>query len=327
MPKLVGTAGNDTLLAGTTYDELQGLGGDDRLVGDNGKESLIGGNGNDWLSGGNGKDQLNGGSGYDFHDGGDGIDTVDYAGSWGKVYVDLGTGKGSGAEAADDTYANIENVLGSAFDDRLTDNAGANRLTGGAGNDALNGADGNDILVGGAGADVLNGGAGDRDAADYQSAGAAVTVNLVTGGTGGEAAGDTYKGVEFVYGSGFDDVITGDDAINRLVGNAGNDALDGGKGNDYLVGGAGTDTLTGGIGDDVFVFDGSFGSDTITDFAAGLGRTDRIWITGSSFTSFADVQAHAVDAAGNAVISVDGLGTITLTGVSVASLQADDFIF
>ena len=77
-------------------------------------------------------------------------------------------------------------------------------------------------------------------------------------------------------------------------------------GNDILVGGAGADTLTGGVGDDVFVFDGSFGSDTITDFAAGLGRTDRIWITGSSFTSFADVQAHAVDAGGNAVISVDG---------------------
>ena len=114
MPKLVGTAGNDILVAGTAYDELQGLGGDDRLLGDNGKESLIGGDGNDWLSGGNG-------------------------------------------------------------------------------NDALNGADGNDILVGGAGAD----------------------------------------------------------------------------------------TLTGGVGDDVFVFDGSFGSDTITDFAAGLGRTDRIWITGA----------------------------------------------
>ena len=72
-----------------------------------------------------------------------------------------------------------------------------------------------------------------------------MTLSLVTGGTGGEAAGDTFKNVEYVYGSSFKDVITGDDRINRLVGGEGNDELHGGGGNDYLVGGVGNDAHVG----------------------------------------------------------------------------------
>ena len=52
-----------------------------------------------------------------------------------------------------DTLVNIENVLGSAFDDTLTGNAGANRIEGGNGNDHLSGLLGVDTLVGGAGND------------------------------------------------------------------------------------------------------------------------------------------------------------------------------
>ena len=58
--------------------------------------------------------------------------------------------------------------------------------------------------------DTLNGGAGSRDAADYQSATEGVGVNLQTGGFAGEADGDSYSGIEYVYGSDFDDNITGD---------------------------------------------------------------------------------------------------------------------
>ena len=71
-----------------------------------------------------------------------------------------------------------------------------NRLNGGAGNDILDGGAGNDILVGGAGADTLIGGIGDQDAASYQDALLGVIVNLALGGTGGEANGDTYSGIE-----------------------------------------------------------------------------------------------------------------------------------
>ena len=131
---------------------------------------------------------------------------------------------------------------------------------------------GNDILLGGFGADTLNGGAGSRDAADYQSATEGVGVNLQTGGFAGEADGDSYSGIEYVYGSDFDDNITGDNGVNRLVGNAGNDTFDGAAGNDYILGGEGDDTMTGGAGNDVFELAANFGNDVITDFEAGVGR-------------------------------------------------------
>ena len=71
--------------------------------------------------------------------------------------------------AGTDTLVSIENLTGSAFDDKLIGNAGANVLSGLAGNDRLDGAggadtllggDGDDILIGGAGGDVLDGGEG-----------------------------------------------------------------------------------------------------------------------------------------------------------------------
>ena len=180
------TGGSAGEAAGDSFSGIENISGsnfDDILTGDAGDNRIVGRQGSDQLYGGDGDDVLAAGGGYDHQDGGAGIDTVDYSSSWGRVVVDLSTGKGSGAEAANDTYANVENVLGSGFDDKLVGDAGANRLTGGEGLDTLSGGNGNDVLAGGAGADQLNGGAGDRDAADYQSASTGVTLSLATGGT------------------------------------------------------------------------------------------------------------------------------------------------
>jgi Ca2+-binding RTX toxin-like protein len=241
--------------------------------------------------------------------------------------VNLATGKGSGAEAASDTYTNVENIDGSAFGDTLTGDANVNRLNGMGGDDTLNGGGGNDVLVGGAGADKLNGGDGDQDATSYQDASAGVIVSLAAGGTGGDAAGDTFTGVEYVYGSDFNDQITGDGAINRLTGGQGNDRLDGAAGNDYLLGELGNDNLIGGLGADVFVFDKSFGHDTIEDFWAGTGRTDRVWITGTDIHNFDDVLAHSQNSAEGVVFTINENDSITFTGITMAQLVADDFIF
>ncbi|MGB9143217.1 MAG: calcium-binding protein, partial [Aestuariivirga sp.] len=308
-------------------ENLTGSAFDDTLTGDNAANRLVGGEGADHLNGGGGDDMILTGGGYDTVDGGAGVDTVSYENSWAGVVVNLATGVAQYGEASRDVLVNVENLLGSAYDDTLTGNAGVNRLNGGAGNDTLDGGAGNDILVGGTGADALIGGAGDQDAASYQDALLGVIVNLALGGTGGEAAGDTYNGVEYVYGSAFNDVITGDAAINRLTGGAGNDVLDGAAGNDYILGEAGNDTVIGGAGADVFVFDSSFGNDTISDFWAGAGRTDRVWLTNTDIHSFADVQSHAVDTAGGVVLAVNGGDSITFTGITVAQLNADDFIF
>ena len=56
--------------------------------------------------------------------------------------------------AAGDTYALIERLAGSGFDDTLIGNSSANSLIGGAGNDMLTGGAGNDMIDGGAGNDT-----------------------------------------------------------------------------------------------------------------------------------------------------------------------------
>lgn len=59
-----------------------------------------------------------------------------------------------------DSLVNIENVIGSDFDDVLIGDAGDNMLIGGAGDDTLFGEAGNDTLIGGTGANMLIGGDG-----------------------------------------------------------------------------------------------------------------------------------------------------------------------
>ncbi len=110
-----------------------------------------------------------------------GVDTLDASGVGNGVMLDLHDGARSdiGASVKASAYfgstlsstiytetlaiargAQIENALGSAFDDRLVGNDGINLLAGGAGRDALFGNAGDDTLVGGAGDDTLDGGAG-----------------------------------------------------------------------------------------------------------------------------------------------------------------------
>lgn len=235
--------------------------------------------------------------------------------------------KGTGGEAKGDSFKGIENLVGSRFNDVLCGDDNANRLTGGDGDDTLVSYGGNDVLVGGAGADTLDGGEGDRDVADYSGAKDGIVVDLLKGGFAGDASGDFYKGIEFVYGSSSDDKIFGDDAINRLVGNAGDVALEGRGGNDYLLGGASSDTMTGGKGQDVFVFEkGSFGNDVIMDFEAGAGRTGRIQQIGQGVGSFEELLSRAGDTGDGIILKLDG-GNIILSGLKLEQLHGGDFLF
>lgn len=322
-------AGQNGDAEGDTYKSIENAHGsdhDDILIGDDQTNRLIGRDGEDYLSGGGGKDFLLGGSGADVIDGGEGDhDTAEYDWSSAGVTVNLTTGEGTGGFAEGDRLINVEHIYGSRFDDTLTGDENTNRLVGFEGDDVLDGRGGKDVLIGGAGADTLIGGEGNVDVADYQTSAEAVNVDLANGGTTGDAAGDTYIGVEVVYGSALGDTITGDAANNRLVGNDGNDVLNGGEGNDYLLGGLGDDEMTGGAGRDVYLFEGVLGHDTVTDFEAGSGIDDRIWFRGMGVDDMSDLNIN--DVGDDTVIDVTGFGSLTLTGISSSDLVLDDFIF
>jgi Ca2+-binding RTX toxin-like protein len=59
-----------------------------------------------------------------------------------------------------DTYLNMEGVIGTNFNDTLNGSSSADTLIGGGGVDTITGNGGNDVIDGGAGADVLTGNAG-----------------------------------------------------------------------------------------------------------------------------------------------------------------------
>ena len=148
---VIGSLTNGDTITGTSGDNiLSGLGADDVLRGHHGNDTLIGGDNNDFLFGGTGGDVLNGEAGLDW---------AMYTGLTTGVTVDLSTGLGSGGDAAGDTYISVERVRGSAVDDLLIGDAGANRFLGDTGNDELLGSAGRDDLRGGGGNDRINGGA------------------------------------------------------------------------------------------------------------------------------------------------------------------------
>ena len=149
----------------------------------------------------------------------------------------------------------IEKATGGGGNDILIGNAANNTLTG-------NGAD--DFLMGRGGADAINGGSG-FDTASYALATSGVSASLGNGGngsgSGGEAAGDQYTGIEKLEGSNFNDTLSSGNAANTLSGLGGNDALSGGNANDVLDGGAGNDSLSGGNDNDTL--SGGAGNDSL----------------------------------------------------------------
>lgn len=275
--------------AGDRYVSIENLEGssfNDHLYGDDKGNKIWGRDGVDALFGMKGDDVLEGGKGADMLFGDRGSDTATYAESANGVVANLGSGVGTAGDAAGDTYNSIENLRGSAHDDRLTGDAAANILRGGSGNDVLRGQAGDDLLSGGNGDDLLLGGPGaDRldgglgiDTVSYDGASSSVVANLAApSGNKRDAAGDVYISIENLTGTDFNDRLTGNSFENLILGGDGNDVLNGGDASDRLRGGAGRDS---------FVFDSALDAlanvDTILDYSVA---DDRILLDDAVFTA------------------------------------------
>jgi Ca2+-binding RTX toxin-like protein len=155
-----GSDSSNWVEGGRNGDLIRGEGGDDTLYGRGGSDQLDGGAGDDLLYGEDGDDILYPGSGANTLDGGADSDTVALSSltesaSWDMNSSELITESGEISQ-----LSNIENVIGSPYNDHFIGDAGNNLLIGEAGNDILEGGAGDDHLITGQGHDTLTGGTG-----------------------------------------------------------------------------------------------------------------------------------------------------------------------
>ena len=122
-------------------------------------------------------------------------------------------------------------------------------------------------------------------------------------------------------------IIDGTSSDDILNGTAANDFIWGFAGDDSLSGEDGNDRLTGGDGNDSFIFKANLGNDIISDFQGGAGASDIIELHGVGISSYAQLQALMSEWNGATHIDFDANNSITLEGVTMASLDADDFSF
>jgi Ca2+-binding RTX toxin-like protein len=164
---IYGTAKSDYICGGRSANLIIAGELDDDIYSGGGNDIVVGGHGTDWIDGGTGDDWLRGGTNRDCYIGGDGADTVSFADLTPEVgasnvgaIADLTTADGevngvqpsceglAGAGRAEgqgvnEELADVENLVGSAFDDTLTANSsGSSHLWGGWGDDTLRGLSG-----------------------------------------------------------------------------------------------------------------------------------------------------------------------------------------
>ncbi|MEB3357750.1 MAG: lectin-like protein [Synechococcales bacterium] len=261
---ILGPTGNDVIYAGDGDDSAYGGRGNDELYGEAGSDFLSGEDGDDIVNGGAGDDDLRGGAGNDLIDGGEGSDEVSYVAATAGVNVDLSQNIATDdGEGGIDQIYNVENLVGSLYNDTLTGTDEANFINGREGDDVINGLSGNDEITGGEGNNTLSGGSGD---------------DLITAGTGNDV----------IDGGDGDDDISAGSGDNTVDGGSGNDFLSSGDGNDVLKGGAGDDFASGGAGNDVIDGDGDDTAEPINlpNGAVILNGKAYLPPSGSSGTTF-----------------------------------------
>ncbi len=315
----------------STFENLIGSNSGDRLTGDIGNNRIEGRDGADIINGDAGFDILVGGLGADQLDGGTGIDWVYYDDSQVGVNVDLlATGLGGTAEG--DTYANIENILGSTSGDTLrgsdVNNVINPNISGKVATEIVSGRGGTDTIVtnfSGAGIDVGRGVTGGYNIGSTTNGSltrrnAANTSTLTT---------VTFDSIEqlVVVGTQSDDTIYGGAGNDVIVTGSGNDTILAGTGVDFVLAGAGNDTVSYGTdanrnlrtdgGTGSFLLDGGSGLDTLS-ISLGSVTDDVVLIGRSTNTEFRGTNLSL--SGGGGVRNFEFLGDI-VTG------SGDDVLF
>ncbi|MEL6664076.1 MAG: hypothetical protein AAFR33_13865 [Pseudomonadota bacterium] len=124
-----------------------------------GDDAVTDGLGDDTLDGGDGRDRFYAGGGADSYDGGTDRDEVIYSTATVGLIIDSTDGSNGTGIAEGDSFANIEYIHGSNFDDVII--ADVERIFGQNGDDVLQDGVGAQRLIGGAGADTFRLIAGD----------------------------------------------------------------------------------------------------------------------------------------------------------------------
>jgi Ca2+-binding RTX toxin-like protein len=302
---LSGITGDGSEGSGEVQDD--GMGGTDTL---SNIQFITGSNHDDAITGSGARifEQFEGLLGDDTIDGGTLTDTLNntdanranYTSAGAAVTVDLAAGTASGG-AGNDTLINITQLRGSSFNDVLS---GSDRTDY---TEQFEGRGGNDTIDGRGGFDIVR----------YDSATSGVVVNLVTGSaTDGLGGTDTLLNIEGVFGSSFNDVLTGGNAANGTVftdgkseifrGGAGNDTIDGGQGYDRVDYTSSTSGVTVTLNDtlDGTASDGLGGTDVLKHIEGVRGSEFNDTLTGSDTAAFESFEGRG----GNDVI--DGKGGV-----------------
>jgi len=281
-------------------DRLRGTNKDDVLEGLDGDDTLLGYAGNDTLDGGAGADTMLGGLGNDTY----------YVDDAGDVVTETRLRRDTGV---DTVFARIDWTLGGNCEN-LTLIGTAQRATGNRLRNILIGNDEDNILDGQAGADIMRGGLGNDTYIVDNLADLTIETGLdlleidtlltsVNRTLGANLENLTLTGTRAINGAGnsLDNILTGNDAANKLRGAGGND------------------TLTGGHGQDMFYFDtpldAATNDDTITDFTVGedLLRLDRSIFTNLT-AGFLNPEQFLASSTGHAMDGNDYLLYNTNTG-------------
>ena len=345
-----GTSSADVLDGTSDADALNGLEGNDTINGLEGDDTLDGGLGSDSILGGQDNDLFLASSGRDTLDGGTGDDTVSYESATGPLLIRLNQ-QAAGQGADRDLLFDIENVIGTGFDDRIVGDSSVNILLSGLGDDTVSSLGGNDTIDTGAGDDLFIGAAGSetvllgdgnddarvRGGDDWIEGGAG---NDTIGGRGGEDTAfggdgdDTFflgSQNDLAFGGAGEDVLNGGFSADVLDGGADDDQVRGEAGVDQINGGDGNDFLNGGANADTFWFfdTDETGVDRITDFEDGL---DQINLSDWGFANDAAVIALASSAGGSnqhtRIDFTDGSGgqtrALVINNLDISDFDASD---